>query len=278
MEGFFQITENRLVIDGVNGEHIFLHVSDTHICVSDALSTADETDKAAKQEKAWDDVKRGFAHHFGEPFNPEHDIPSTEAFCKLMEYAKTQKPEKLLLSGDVIDYISPAAIRFLAKKLNEYGSEYIFVPGNHEGRLDKHPELIPFSHGDSVQIYNGGGFIIAGVDNSEKTVSDKQLGELEKLLMGKTPVVLLMHIPIATEMNSSEMKKFDDYYVISDKLTDKNALKFLSLVRRPDSAVKAILCGHVHGYHFSYFAEGKPQICASSGMVGFVHKFTISGT
>ena len=90
MEGFFQITENRLVIDGVNGEHIFLHVSDTHICVSDALSTADETDKAAKQEKAWDDVKRGFAHHFGEPFNPEHDIPSTEAFCKLMEYAKTQ--------------------------------------------------------------------------------------------------------------------------------------------------------------------------------------------
>ena len=79
-------------------------------------------------------------------------------------------------------------------------------------------------------------------------------------------------------MNSSEMKKFDDYYVISDKLTDKNALKFLSLVRRPDSAVKAIFCGHVHGYHFSYFAEGKPQICASSGMVGFVHKFTISGT
>ena len=128
MKGFFQITENRLFIDGVNGEHTFLHISDTHICVSDALSTADEADKAAKQEKAWDDVKRGFAHHFGEPFNHEHDIPSTEAFCKLMEYAKTQQPEKLLLSGDVIDYISPAAIRFLTKKLNEYGSITFLYP------------------------------------------------------------------------------------------------------------------------------------------------------
>ena len=277
MEGFFQIKENRLVIDGVNGEHTFLHISDTHVSVSDALSTDEEADKAAKQEKAWDGVKRGFACHFGEPFNPEHDIPSTDAFCRLMEYAKAQKPEKLLLSGDVIDYISPAAIRFLSKNLGAYGPDYIFVPGNHEGRLDRHPELVPFSHGDSVRIYNGDGFIIAGVDDSEKTVSDKQLGELEVLLTGTTPVVLLLHVPVATEMNSAEMKKFDDYYVISDKLTDKNAMAFLDLIRRPDSAVKALLCGHVHGYHFSYFADGKPQICASSGMVGFVHRLTVSG-
>ncbi len=278
MDNFFQIKENVLKIEGVRGTHKFLHISDTHAICYDDLSTADEIAKAEKQEKAWDGVKRGFAAHFGEPFYPEHDIPSYKALHRLLEYAKEQKPEKLLMSGDIIDYLSPAALRYLKSELDAYGDEYLFTPGNHEGRYDKHQELLPFNRGsDDVGIYHGDGFIIASVDDSEKTVSDVQLNTLSKLLTGSVPVILLMHIPVGTDENIEHMKRFEEYYVISEKTADKNAAEFLKLLTAPDSAAKAILCGHVHGYDCSYFAKGKPQICASSGMVGFVHSLTVTG-
>ncbi len=278
MDEFLQIKENHLKIEGVKGEHLFLHFSDTHAIYSDSLSSSEEIAKAKEHEKGWDVVKRDFARHFGEPFNKEHEIPSYKAFLQLMDYAKIVRPERLLLSGDIIDYLSPAALRLLKAALSEYGTDYIYVPGNHEGRYDKHSELLQFNNGsDDVGIYESDGFIIASVDDSEKTVSDKQLATLERLLTGKVPVVLLMHIPISTELNCEEMKKFDSYYVISNDTADKNAHEFLKLLTRPDSAVKAILCGHVHGYHLSYFYNGKPQICASSGLAGFVHKLTITG-
>lgn len=277
MDNFFQIKENTIRIEGVHGVHKFLHISDTHAIYSDGLSSDDERVKAEKQEKAWDGVKRGFAAHFGEPFYPEHDIPSYRALQKLLEFAKQQKPEKLLMSGDIIDYISPANIRLLSAELKDYGSDFVFAPGNHEGRYDKHQELLPFNNGsEDVGIYHGDGFIIASVDDSEKTVSDLQLQTLSKLLTGTVPVILLMHVPIGTPDNIEDMKRFEEYYVISDKTADKNAAEFLRLLTAPNSAVKAILCGHVHGYHCSYFAKGKPQICASSGMVGFVHSLTIT--
>lgn len=278
MDGFLQIKENHLKIDGVKGEHVFVHFSDTHAIYSDSASTSEEVEKAVKQEKAWDVVKRDFARHFDEPFNKEHEIPSFRAFLKLIEYAESVHPEKLLLSGDIIDYLSPAALRLLESTLCEYGTDYIFTPGNHEGRYDKHPQLLRFNGGsDDVGIYESDGFIIASVDDSEKTVSDKQLATLKKLLSGSIPVILLMHIPISTKQNCDEMKKFDSYYVISDNSEDKNAREFLKLLTQHDSAVKAILCGHVHGYHLSYFYGDKPQICASSGLAGFVHKLTITG-
>lgn len=278
MNDFFYIKENTLKLEGVHGIHKFLHISDTHAIYHDEFSDDDEIAKAQKQEKAWDGVKRGFAAHFSEPFNSEHNIPSYQALHKLLEYAKQQKPEKLLLSGDIIDYLSPANMRLLTSELDGCKNDIIYTPGNHEGRYDKHPEL-QWLNNDSVDvnIYNGDGFIIASVDDSEKTVSDIQLETLRKLANGNTPVILLMHIPVGTDANIDDMKRFEEYYVISNNTADKNALEFLKLLTSPDSAIKAILCGHVHGYHISYFAEGRPQICASSGLIGFVHSFTVTG-
>ncbi len=278
MEGFYQITRNELVIPGVRGEHRFIHISDTHASCVDELSTPEEIEKAKKAEAAWDWVKVDFARHFGEPFNEEHKIPSYEATHKLIEYAKNEKPELLLLSGDILDYIHPAGFRFLEKELDFYGGGYLFVPGNHEGRYDKNPGLTVFNGGNGeIAEYHGDGFILAAVDDSNKSVSDSQLARLKELSSGGTPVVLLMHIPIATDDNAEEMKRFGEYYLITEKSDDANAREFVKTLTDGNSAVCCILCGHVHGYHISCYSGEKKQICASSGLVGFVHEFVIKG-
>ena len=278
MNGFYQITENELLLPGVRGEHVFLHISDTHLSVFDGLSTGDEREKALKQEECWRKQRRSFAEAFHEPFLPEHDIPSAEALHKLFAYAKGNRPECLLLSGDILDYRHPAGMRLLEKELADYGGEYLFAPGNHEGDYESHLELTAFNRGSAgVTVYQGDGFLVAALDDCRKTVSDRQLEELRAISAGSVPTVLLTHIPIATAENGEEMKSFGDYFSISEKSDDANARALVRILSDPDSAVCGILCGHVHGYHSSIFSGGRRQICASSGLVGFVHRFTVRG-
>ena len=278
MKGFFQIRENELRLPGVTGEHIFLHISDTHISVADERSTGEEREKAGKQEESWQKQRKSFAEAFHEPFNPEHTISSREVLHKLFAYAKEACPECFLLSGDILDYRHPAGFRLLEKELAAYGGEYLFVPGNHEGNYESHPELTAFNRGSAgVTVYRGNGFLIAALDDSGKTVSDRQLEELRTISEGDVPAVLLTHIPIATAQNEEEMKRFGDYFSISEKSEDENARELVRLLSKQDSAVCGILCGHVHGYHSSVYAGERRQICASSGLVGFVHRFTVRG-
>lgn len=275
---FFQIKKNRIEIDGVKGEHRFLHISDTHICHTDSLSLPEEADMAAKKEASWQNVKRDFAKHFGERFGDEQDIPSTEAFGKLTDYAAEHKPEALLMSGDIVDFVHSAGLRFVTNKLEKSGLEYLYANGNHEGSFEKHPELKCLNRNtDGIAVYRGDGFVIAALDNSAKTVSDKQLGQLEGLFQSDIPVILLMHIPLALEYNKEDMKVFGDYFLMTEDTEDGNAKKFIEMVKSDSSPVKAILCGHVHGYHKGFFAESKPQICASSGMIGFINDVTVCG-
>ena len=278
MEGFYQITENELIIPGVKGRHEFIHISDTHASCTDELSTPAEIERAKKAEEAWDRVKVDFARHFNEPFNEEHKIPSYEATHKLIEYAKNEKPELLLLSGDILDYIHPAGLRFLKKELEYYGENYLFVPGNHEGRYEKNPCLTEFNRGSGeLTEYHGDGFIIAAVDDSNKSISDTQLARLKELSAGSTPVVLLMHIPVATDENMDKMQRFGEYFLITEKSEDANARELVMTLADKNSAVCCILCGHVHGYFVSCYSGEKKEICASSGLVGFAHKFIIKG-
>ena len=52
--------------------------------------------------------------------------------------------------------------------------------------------------------------------------------------------------------------------------------KKIKLCEKNDT-VKAVLCGHVHGYHATELVPGKPQIIGSQGMAGAVHLFTVAG-
>lgn len=64
--------------------------------------------------------------------------------------------------------------------------------------------------------------------------------------------------------------------LFADDTEDVNGARYVALLSA-SPAVYAILCGHVHGYVKTEFAEGKPQICASQGMIGFVDRLTVRG-
>jgi hypothetical protein len=112
------------------------------------------------------------------------------------------------------------------------------------------------------------------LDNSKKHFTLNQINKLKDVFGLNKPIILLMHIPIVTKFNLEEMKRFDSYFVIDYNICDNVTKKFIDIIVESE-LVKVILCGHVHGAHQSCFGENKLQICASSGLIGYINNITL---
>ncbi len=274
-DSFFWFRRNRLEIPGVRGEHLLMHISDTHVSTVDELSTPDERELTEKQEALWADYKERFARgklDFAmgndEPYGDPQRIGTAAAFEKQLALACELKPEALLLSGDNLDHMHPAGERFLSRKMREYDGRFLCVPGNHE---DAACEGV---WAPDVRTLEFDGFRVAAIDNSRRTVSREDLDALRALCDEGVPTIVLCHVPIATPYCRDEMRRLIDYFYIDCETEDENGREFVSLCEKND-AVRAVLCGHVHGYHAMELAPGKPQVIASQGMAGAVHLLTV---
>ena len=277
-DSFFWFRETRLAIPGVRRRQVLMHISDTHVSTTDALSSEEERAETAKNEAVWESYKERFARGLldfskgnDEPYGDPQRIPTAAAFDKQMDLAAELKPDALLLSGDNLDHAHGAGERYLARKLAEYPGRFLCVPGNHEA-----PEL-PGVYGRGVRTLEMDGFRIAAVDDSQKTVTREDLDALRALCAEGVPLIVLCHIPISTPPCREELHRLIEYFYIDEASEDACAREFVSLcVNEP--AVRAVLCGHVHGFHRVEIAPGKPQIIGSQGMAGAVHLVEVTGT
>ena len=271
---FFWFKRNRLAIPGVRGEHLFMHITDTHVNVWDEEATEEERQTAEKQDEMWKTFKGRFAGANGEPYDDPQRIPTKAAFEKQLALAEELKPEVLLLSGDNLEYTSPPGLRYLSRVLGAYSGKYICVPGNHED------QDCPGLWSPGVRVLEFEGFRIAAVDDSRKTVSPEDLDALRALCAQGVPLIILCHVPLATpnckEQCKEKMTGMNDYFYIDSAEADDCGRAFVSLCME-EAAVKAVICGHVHGFYRMELVPGKPQIIGSQGMAGAVHLLTVAG-
>ncbi len=274
---FFWYKENRIVIPGVKGEHLLMHITDTHVSTVDEQSGEEERAETEKQEALWavfkENFARGkldFAKGNDEPYGDAQRISTREAFEKQMALAAELQPELLLLSGDNLDHSHPAGERYLAERLAAYGGPFLAVPGNHEA------PVCEGIYGSGVRTVELEGFRIAAVDDSQRTVSDADLEALRALCAEGVPLIVLCHVPLSTPLCREEMRSLIEYFYIDDEKADENGRAFVSLCEKNDT-IRAVICGHVHGYHAVELAPGKPQIVGSQGMAGAVDLITVAG-
>ena len=70
----------------------------------------------------------------------------------------------------------------------------------------------------------------------------------------------------------TDMQKYDEYYTM--KYSDDKNEEFFTVIESSKN-IKAILCGHVHGFGISYVTKDIPQYCASSSLIGQVNVIKI---
>ena len=267
---FFWFKENRIVIPGVKGEHLFYHLTDSHVDVVDELSTEEEREKFDYQAELWAKYKKVFADKNGEPYGEPQMITTLEAFEKQLALAEEMQPEALLMTGDNLDNMHPAGERYLPKRMAAYKGTFICVPGNHED------PVLEGVWDTGVRTLDYDGFRFAALDDSRLTVSSEDLAALKALCDEGIPIIILCHAPFQTAYNKETMKDLDPYFYFTEESEDENARAFIDLCVTNDM-IKAVICGHVHGYHSLEFAPGKPLIIGSQGHAGAVDLVTVAG-
>lgn len=268
------IQENIVKIQlGVSKEHILIQFSDVHVVIADSRQNDREAiDKAIAQEQIWMRQRLDFARKFGESFDPEFLLPSTECLRRLVDYANDKQPDLTLVTGDIIDYYSPANYDFLEHALQRLDSPYLFACGNHESPSAYFSGLC--GGNANFQAVDLGEIIVFSINNANRKIKPEQLTALEELLLVKKPIILAMHVPMMTEYNAVEFTKLDAYYSMKSNDCDETTERFIRLVMSSD-AVKAVFCGHTHGSIDSLIAPNKHQYCCSSGLIGHVNKIVI---
>ena len=270
---FFWFKENRIVIPGVKGEHVFMHVTDSHIDVVDELSTPEEREKYDFQHEFWGKYRKFFADLNKEPYGEPQMIPMLDAFEKMLALAEEMKPEALLLTGDILDNMHPAGLRYLPKRMAEYPGVFLATPGNHED------PPIPGVMETGVHTLDYDGFRIVAVDDSRLTVSDEDLASLKALCDEGIPIIIICHAPFVTPNCENDIDRenpYFQYFYITENSEEENARAFIDLCVSNDM-IKAVICGHVHGYNKVEYAPGKPLIMGSHGLGGAVHIITVAG-
>lgn len=268
------ITEYKIVCEGVEKKTIY-HFSDTHLTLTDSLSTAEEKEKAQNMTVSWERVRAEFARMGGEPYG-EYEKQSPEVhFENLLDTAKDG--DALVIAGDMLDFMCGANLRFAEERLSHFEKPFVSVCGNHESRK-AFPKTGPLADmGCDIQVVRLGDMNIIGVDNSKRAVSADTNEALSHELSDGTKAIIVIHVPIMTAGNEYKLKKSGVYFQFNYEGCPEENLEFIKIIESHAENVIAVLAGHLHYANYALLPGNVPQFVSSQGIVGDMNKYVIGG-
>lgn len=250
------------------------HFSDVHLTAYDELSTPEEKEKALQDTQGWIDTRRYFAEAHGCPTGEAQMADSRLQYARLVALANTA--DAAVLTGDIMNHVTPADIRATEKGLTDLQVPYVIVCGNHEPK-DKLPDGMGMSMmKQPVSVVDLGDLQIIGIDNQERRITREQLDTLRGLLATGKKTVVAMHVPLVNAENYKAVYGCGEYFRMNDyEGCPPENDEFIALLTAPESPVVAVLTGHLHFQNVSHLSDRLCQYGVSQGITGNVHLYTI---
>lgn len=273
-----EVTEESIVVSGLEKEYSFLFVTDSHMVVKD------ETDSEEIKE---------YADSRYPQFRDAQGTASAELFAELVDYANEEKTDALLLGGDMIDYPSEANVEYLGEQLGELEVKYLYTPGNHDwtypweymtpyGRETYRSMLEPYMQEEpAIHQIEYEDVILVAVDNSTNQIDPDALTLYQKILKKGKPVLLMLHVPLLTQSVLTKAKEAWSSPVVlgggnyGGIYPDETSTKFIELTTAENSPVVAVLAGHVHFADRDQINERIVQIVGAPGYQGKVTRIRL---
>lgn len=266
------VREEYLVIEGLEKEYELLFLTDTHVIVQSEEDDAQVTANADGRYPIFMDAA---------------GVSSAEQFPYWMEYANERDVDAVLFGGDIIDYPSSSNIEFLKDNLSVLEMPYMYTLGNHDwtypweymtdtAKQEYIPMLQPvIEESGTIEVLDMGDFLVVAVDNSSNQINPEALERYEEILAQGKPVIVMIHVPYATEQLLAKDEILWDSPVVigagnyGSIYPTEESMDFIEATTAEDSPVIAILAGHVHFYDKDYIDGEKPviQIVGNAGFV-----------
>lgn len=250
-----------------------LHFSDLHVAVYDKFSTGIDKKFSLLANEHWMERRKILAEKYNEPCGEDEMRDIVKHGEDLFKLAS--QTDAAVITGDLMDYISEANLRWLENKFSELDVPYVIVRGNHEKflRLPEDSKLNIMEQ--DVSITNLGDIQIIGIDNADRKISPCQLSKIKKLL-GDKPSIIAMHVPIMTEQNRELLLDYGEYFRMNEyDGCPKENQEFIDLISDPESNVVAVLTGHLHFGNISEIGNGLLQYGVSHAITGNAYLITI---
>ncbi|HUX95746.1 MAG TPA: metallophosphoesterase [Bacteroidales bacterium] len=228
-----------------------MQITDSHISIEDEKES-DFMVYGERMRKAYMNPRKHFSL--------DTSITTFDNLDNILLKAKSENIDLLILTGDIVNFPSPASVNYVYERLKRTGIQWLFISGNHdwhyegmEGTLDSlrntwiDKSLLPLYNGHNPLYFSTviHGINFVGIDNSTGQVNEKQVEFLQDQLKKKEPIILMSHIPY--KLNTPEMSAITEIIV-------ENSNKIV-----------AILAGHIHKP--SYFFTG--NLCQYTSIAAF---------
>lgn len=267
------ITEYKIVCAGVKKKVIY-HFNDSHLTEYDSQSAAGERERAQKATEAWERVRADFAQTYGEPYGAKQKQPPAKHFENLL--AEAEKGDALVIAGDMMDYVSPANVRFCDKALSGFKKPFLAVCGNHEKAEDIPEEGTAVSAmRKPVQVTDLGDLQLIGLDNSRRAVTREQNEELERLLSGGKKSAVVIHVPIMCPANEAMLQRNGQYFQFNYAGCPRENLDCIEIIKSHENDIAAVLAGHLHYLNTANITKDLFQFVASQAIVGNMNRYII---
>ena len=259
---------------GLKKEYRFFQISDMHISYCDKESTDDDVNEHSRCEERWQEQKKDFASNNNEFCDSRYDIESTQLLEELLDYARKQKPNAIILSGDIMDRITDSNIRYLKNLFSKIDIPIIYCPGNHDYMDINHNYINPyeilksFTASPECRAIDYGEFTLLAVDNN-KPITDAQLSFLKEQIASDKKLLLVEHKPLLLgEFGEKLLNKIGTYFFIGTENDTENTKEYVNLIKQNSHRFIAVLCGHIHFAKEYQITENLMQISTSSGLIG----------
>jgi len=268
-----QVHNETVSIPGLTKTYEFLFLADTHVSLVD-----DRDPDVAEKAKA---RYQSFVSYDG--------YYADQTFSELMKYVSIEKPDMLILGGDIIDSAMYASIDFVTKEINATFVPYMYGMGNHDFEYGYEyytdnafqtylPRLGGISDSNrSYQTTEYEDLIVMTVDDYSNRINQDALEELYRIYSLGKPIIITLHVPIEPTNDDSLWEMSKNIWGATDFGTsrvllgsrsiapDETTSRFISLIEAEDSPVRIVLAGHIHFYHKDNLTQHLVQVVTGAG-------------
>jgi 3',5'-cyclic AMP phosphodiesterase CpdA len=232
-----------------------LQITDTHISIADS-NEADMMKYGERINKTYSTSRKHFALDTSET--------TFQYFDDILQKAKKQNVNLLLLTGDIVNFPSAASVKYVFDRLVKTGIPWLYVAGNHDWNYEGLPgnidslkniwtkkSLLPFYTGHNPLFYSAiiHGINFVAIDNSTGEVNEDQIRFLRDQLTKPEPIMMISHIPYNLNIMSNK----------------PGIAAITEIISTNSDKITAIFTGHEHKSSFCFTGN----LCQYTTMAAF---------
>lgn len=274
----FSTEEVTVKIPHLSHEYTLAWISDLHIISDHAAGDVEESSLATVNQRYDSLAITGDGVH------------SEDLWPQIVQYLNRNDFDGIIMGGDILDYCSHSNISLLKQGYDQLKAPVLYIRSDHDYGAwyggdtftKKDAKTLQASiDGDdpSKKYLDFSDFLVVGINNSNKDMSEKQFSIIQSLYQSGKPIITVTHVPYASNVDPSlsqlSMQVHNSNYYWGGIYTpDTITQNYLNLIYDKSSPVKEVLAGHLHAKWDGMISDQVEEHIftpAFQGVIGVIH-------